>query len=140
MILNVLQVSEKQIVNIGDYIITETIVDVLQVSRKRIGDIGDYFVIQTIVDGLQVSEEQTRDIGGYFIIETIVNGLQVSEEFTASTENRLGPLSLAVFLKHAGGEKLLLYLYIYSYMQLFCYVWHGIESCTNTIILNNWII
>ncbi|GFO07409.1 importin-9 [Plakobranchus ocellatus] len=58
--------------------------------------------LQNILEGLiGIATQFSADVMG-LCLETLGVVITVNDQFTASKENRLGPLSLAVFLKHAG--------------------------------------
>ncbi|BFZ10398.1 hypothetical protein BsWGS_13436 [Bradybaena similaris] len=83
--------------------------------------------LQNILEGLiGVATQFSTEVMG-LCLETLAVVVTVSEEFTASTENRLGPLSLAVFLKHAGDP------FVVSLVQDIVKVLAANPSCTSAV-------
>ncbi|CAL1541790.1 unnamed protein product [Lymnaea stagnalis] len=83
--------------------------------------------LQNILEGLiSIATQFSTEVMG-LCLETLAVVVSVDEHFTASNENRLGPLSLAVFLKHAGDP------FVVSLVQDIVKVLAGNPSCTAAI-------
>lgn len=83
--------------------------------------------LQNILEGLiSIATQFSADVMG-LCLETLSVVITVDEQFTASREKNLGPLSLAIFLKHAVDP------FIVSLVQDIVKVLAGNPSCTDAL-------